>query len=105
MDLASNPIENVSSIRGVELGGSTLFQTDFGSLILAPRNNGFSHFVTDRAAFYFNTSLHVAGGNIGSQSADLNLQTDGTDRIKVLSSNGNVGNRHKRASGAVAHRG
>lgn len=62
-----------------------------GYLLFGPANTGWSHFVTDRARFYFNTGGTFDTGNIGSYDEDLSLQTQGTTRITVLNSNGNVG--------------
>ncbi|MBN4062528.1 hypothetical protein JYU20_04950, partial [Bacteroidales bacterium AH-315-I05] len=63
-----------------------------GYLDFGPANASWSHFVTDRANFYFNKGLHVNTGNIGSYSGNnLSLHTSGTTRITVLNTNGNVG--------------
>ncbi|MES2286989.1 MAG: tail fiber domain-containing protein [Bacteroidota bacterium] len=62
-----------------------------GYLIFGPANTSWSHFVTDRPRFYFNTGGTFDTGNIGSYDEDLSLQTSGTTRISVLNSNGNVG--------------
>ncbi len=70
-------------------------QTDSGSLRIGPQNTGFSHLITDRSRFYFNTDI-VSDGSFSSFSNDnLNLQTGGETRVTVLGNNdtnpGNVG--------------
>jgi hypothetical protein len=62
-----------------------------GYLVYGPANTGWSHFVTDRPRFYFNTGVTVDSGAIGSYDEDLSLQTSGNTKISVLNSNGNVG--------------
>ena len=62
-----------------------------GYLLFGPANTGWSHFMTDRSRFYFNTGVTVDTGNIGSYDEDLNLQTQGTTRLTINNSNGNVG--------------
>ncbi|MCC8145259.1 MAG: hypothetical protein LIO93_02210 [Bacteroidales bacterium] len=52
---------------------------------------GYFNFSTDRPYFYFNKPVRVTGGNIGSNSGNLNLQTAGSTKMTILSANGNVG--------------
>lgn len=52
---------------------------------------GYFNFSTDRPYFYFNKPVRITGGNIGSNSGDLNLQTAGSTKVTVLSTNGNMG--------------
>lgn len=66
-------------------------QTSSGNTYMGSLNSSWSHFMTDRPRFYFNTGISVASGNIGSYTGNLSLQTSGTTRITVLNSNGNVG--------------
>src|SRR5207245_1912183 len=61
-----------------------------GYLLFGPANPGWSHFITDRPRFYFNTGITVDTGNVGSYSQDLNLQTSGTTRVTVSNATGNV---------------
>ncbi len=62
-----------------------------GYLAFGPANAGWSHFVTNRPRFYFNTGVTVDSGNIGSYNENLSLQTSGTTQMTILNSNGNVG--------------
>ena len=62
-----------------------------GYLLFGPANAGWSHFMTDRPRFYFNTGITVDTGNIGSYDEDLNLQTQGTTRLTINNSTGNIG--------------
>lgn len=45
----------------------------------------------DRPSYYFNKGIRVDTGLMGSHNENLSLQTAGTTRVTVLSSNGNVG--------------
>ena len=62
-----------------------------GFLLFGPANPGWSHFITDRPRFYFNTGITVDTGNIGSYAQDVNLQTSGTTRMTISNSTGYVG--------------
>ncbi len=67
------------------------FGTPDGYVLVGPANNGWSHFTTDRARYYFNKGITVDEGLIGSYDENLSLQTSGTTRITALTANGNVG--------------
>ncbi|MEX2590613.1 MAG: hypothetical protein WD334_10455, partial [Chitinophagales bacterium] len=89
-----SPLEKLhidGSLRGNQ-SGAVRISTGNGYVDIGPKNGSWSHFETDRARFYFNEGITVDGGLIGSHSGDdLSLQTNGTTRISVLNSNGNVG--------------
>lgn len=80
----------IGSIRGNVSGGAIKVGTEYGYVDIGPRNASWSHFETDRPSFYFNRPIYV-DGDIHSYTTDLTLGTNGTDRITVLGSNGNVG--------------
>lgn len=66
-------------------------QSSAGYLDFGPANTGWSHFSTDRAAYYFNKRISVDEGIISSYgSNNLQLQTGTTTRITVETT-GNVG--------------
>ena len=77
----------------ISSGGSTplYIQTSSGYTYMGALNSSWSHFYTDRPRYYFNAGGTFDSGNIGSYDEDLSLQTQGTTRISVLNSNGNVG--------------
>jgi hypothetical protein len=63
-----------------------------GYVLIGPANTSWAHFVTDRPAFYFSTDIYNFSGKYSSYStADLHLQTNGSTRLAILNSNGNVG--------------
>lgn len=67
-------------------GTTVRVQTEHGYVDVGPGNSSWSHFSTDRAAFYFNTSLHSAGV-FSSYSGDLDLQRAGTSKITAGANN------------------
>jgi hypothetical protein len=86
------PTDPGSDIVRLGDGGTNLrIQTNYGYTQIGPANASWSHFTTDRARFYFNQGITVDQGLIGSYDENLSLQTSGTTRMTVLTSNGNVG--------------
>jgi len=88
-----NPSEKLhinGSIRGNQ-DGALRISTGHGYIDVGPRNSGFSHFVTDRPAFYFNKGLSVDTGKISTYHKDLYLRTDSNTRIFADKDTGNVG--------------
>jgi hypothetical protein len=86
-------------------GTSSSFQVTNGNgyLQIGPQNGSYSHFVTDRARYYFNQCLvinsgvvqsydedMVIAGNYTGTACDVIIKTDGTDRIHIEAA-GNVG--------------
>ncbi len=68
------------------------FSGDDGYIDIGPANSGWAHIYSDRPKFIFNKPVWSIGGAFSSYSSDnLYLQTNGTNRITVLNSNGNVG--------------
>jgi len=68
------------------------FSGDDGYIDIGPANSGWAHIYTDRPKFIFNKPIWSIGGAFSSYStANLNLQTNGSNRITILNSNGNVG--------------
>lgn len=88
-------VEPSSSYKLYVYGSSGSYPARVGSpngyLILGPHNTSYSHFLTDRPLFYFNTGIKVNTGLIGSYDEDLSLQTSGTTRMTIDSSTGKVG--------------
>jgi hypothetical protein len=68
-----------------------------GYVDIGPFNEYFTHFFTDRQKFYFDKGIFVKSGLLTSYNSDLTLGTNVGEsltvnpRLKILSSNGNVG--------------
>jgi len=77
------------------------FTTPHGNIQLGPSNGSFAHIKTNLSKFYFNKPIWVDGGTIGTYQSDLIFHTDGTSRMTILNSNGNVG--INTANNPVAH--
>ena len=72
--------------------GSVRTTSPTGWVEFGPKNAGFNHIYTDRPATIFNTGVWAISGIFSAYNLDnLRLQTNGTDRITALASNGNVG--------------
>ncbi|MFP2996906.1 hypothetical protein ABN763_13400 [Spongiivirga sp. MCCC 1A20706] len=68
------------------------FTTNYGYIDVGPFNTSYAHLYTDRPRFIVNKPFWVIGGGLSSYSAsNLYLQTNGTNRMIILNSNGNVG--------------
>ncbi|MBI2968070.1 MAG: shufflon system plasmid conjugative transfer pilus tip adhesin PilV [Bacteroidetes bacterium] len=80
---------NTNILEGA--GNAIRLRTNSGYVDVGPQNASWSHFVTDRSRFYFNTGGTFDSGNIGSYDENLSLQTSGTTRVTILNSNGYVG--------------
>lgn len=86
----TNPIYRLD-VYGISGASPARFASPDGYVLVGPANTGWSHFMTDRPRFYFNTGGTFDSGNIGSYDENLSLQTSGITRITVLNSNGNTG--------------
>ncbi|MBU1720543.1 MAG: hypothetical protein KKA07_15880, partial [Bacteroidetes bacterium] len=63
-----------------------------GYLSITPLSSGWLYFKTDRAKYIFNKPVWITDGTISSYSAtNLIFQTNATNRVSILNSNGNVG--------------
>jgi hypothetical protein len=67
-------------------------KTQFGSLDLGAQNGVWCHFISDKK-YYFNQDLTLAGGKAfcSYETNDLIFNTNTTERMRIKSSNGNVG--------------
>lgn len=66
--------------------------TEHGYIRLGPNNSAFAHIYTDMPYFIFDKNVYLIGGGISTYlNADLSLQTDGTTRLFIKNSSGNVG--------------
>jgi len=80
------------SIRGNAAGGSLRIRTGSGFIDIGSQNPFFGHIYTDRPRMIFNKPVYVIGGRVSSHdTSDLFLQTNGTTRVTVNNSTGNVG--------------
>ncbi|MCF8257121.1 MAG: tail fiber domain-containing protein [Flavobacteriales bacterium] len=83
---------NDANTRVLEGSGNAVrMQTNSGYIDIGPQNTSWAHIQTDRVRYYFNKGLTVDEGLIGSYDENLSLQTSGTTRMTILTSNGNVG--------------
>jgi hypothetical protein len=78
------------AVRGNQ-SGALRIRSAHGWIDVGPRNDGWSHFRTDRPRYYFDKEIRVDSGRIGSYNEDLSLCTAGMTRITVSNSNGDVG--------------
>lgn len=76
-------------------GWKAYFHGPDGGITIGPSNSGWAHIYSDNGAsqpFIFNTTIwSIPGGFSSYSTADLTLQTNGTTRVTVKSSNGAVG--------------
>lgn len=68
------------------------FNTSHGYIKLGPANSSWAHIYTDRPKFIFNKDVYAIGGGFSAySSSNLFLKTNGTTRMTIKYSNGNVG--------------
>lgn len=81
------------AIRGnVGNTGSLRVKTTQGYIDIGPRITSYANFDTDQSRFLFNKPIYLQDGVLGAYSTNnLSLQTNGTTRMTIHSSNGNVG--------------
>jgi hypothetical protein len=90
----TSPVEKLhinGSVRGHATSGALRISTTGGYVDIGPMNTSWSHFQTNLAKFYFNKPIHIDGGLSSYNTLNLDLQTNGTTRMTILNSNGNVG--------------
>jgi hypothetical protein len=64
----------------------------YGYIDMGPLNSTWAHIYTDRPNFIINKNIYTITGGISSYSTgNLFLMTNGTTRMTILNSNGNVG--------------
>lgn len=85
-----NPIEKLHVIGNAQINGFVKSQTGTGYIKMYSANSSYAHFITDRPKFYFNKKLIIDEGIISSYNEDLYLQTQGTTRLGISKSNGDV---------------
>lgn len=80
------------SVKGNLTGGALRIQTTSGYLDLGGLNSYWAHIYTDLPNFLFNKGVYSLTGYFGSHPGNnLNFRTNGTDRMTILNSNGNIG--------------
>jgi hypothetical protein len=62
---------------------SIRLQTNSGYVDVGPQNSTYSHFNTDRAAFYFNKEIQAGTGVVRSYNQDLNLNRAGSSTARL----------------------
>ena len=76
--------------------------TTGGTLGIGPANGAFSHFITDRAKYYFNKRINVDEGIITSYDEDLQLQRVNVTRVALTDSGATVTGRLRADSATIA---
>jgi len=89
-----NPTEQIhlnGKVRGGAANGLLEIQSIFGSLRIGANNATYSHFITDRAKYYFNKKIIIEGGQVSSyNNQNLQLQTAETTRVTIEHTTGNL---------------
>lgn len=89
----TNPLATLhvnGDVRG-DQNGALRISTGSGYVDIGPKNTSFAHLLTDRPNFIFNKSIYSLGSFSSYSTNNLNLQTNGVNRMTILTSNGNVG--------------
>ena len=68
--------------NGDQLG----WKNSYGYTNIGPQNGSFSHFITDRPAYYFDKKITIGGNVVSSYNADLYLQRANTTMLTLGSS-------------------
>tara|TARA_B100000242_G_scaffold253984_1_gene196513 strand:- start:1763 stop:4378 length:2616 start_codon:yes stop_codon:yes gene_type:complete len=76
--------------------------TTAGTLGIGPANSAFSHFITDRAKYYFNKRINVDEGIITSYDEDLQLQRVNVTRVTLTDSGATVTGRLRADSATIS---
>ncbi len=83
-------ISTSDDLRG-PTNGAIRINTGFGLLDVGPQNATAAHLSTDRPRFLFDKALFSSQGGFSSLGSNLSLQTNGTSRLTIRRTNGNVG--------------
>lgn len=80
------------AIRGNGYKGALKVRTTQGYIDIGPSTTNYANFNTDQSQFLFNRPLFIQNGALSSyNTSNLSFQTNGTARMTILSTNGNVG--------------
>jgi len=80
------------AIRGNGYKGALKVRTTQGYIDIGPSTTNCANLNTDQSRFLFNRPLFIQNGALSAYStSNLSLQTNGTARMTILYSNGNVG--------------
>ena len=78
------------AIRGDGESGSLRIRTTAGTTEIGAADSVYSHFYTDRSAYFFNKPISVSGGTIAAYGNNsLKFQTNDTNRV-VINSDGDI---------------
>ena len=73
-------------------GWKARFSGSDGYIDIGPANSGWAHIYTDRPSFIFNKDIYsITGGFSAYSTSNLYLKTNGSAKMTILSSNGNIG--------------
>ena len=87
-EIKSGPQGKAAASAGVSWNQ---FNTDYGYIKLGPGNQWGAHIYTDMPYFFFNASIRLLSGGIGTYNSDLLLKTGNRTRIFIDQDTGNVG--------------
>jgi len=80
------------NIRGNQ-DGALRISTCYGYVDVGPKNTEWCHFGTDRDKFWFSKSVYLDNGTLSAfDTNDLRFQTNGTTRVQIVSSTGDMKN-------------
>ncbi len=79
------------SIRGNASGGALKIKSAHGYIDVGAQNTSWAHIYTDRPKIIFNKDIYTVTNGFSSYNNDLILKTKGTERLRILDENGNVG--------------
>lgn len=75
----------------VESAGHIRVNSDSGWVDIGSKNNGYTHFYTNRPRYFFDKEIRVNSGKIGAYDEDLKLSIAGQTKLTISKANGNVG--------------
>jgi hypothetical protein len=91
LTIGTHYLNNTNTALSQGSGNALKITTNSGWTEIGAENTSWSHFYTDRSRYYFDASITVDEGNIGSYDENLSLQTSGTTRMTISNTTGNVG--------------
>jgi hypothetical protein len=90
--LFNGQVEFDGPVSGNSTGGALRVQTRHGYLDLGPQDANYAHLFTNKNYFLFNKPVHLQNGTINTtNSGNLYFQTNGSYRMSIINSTGNVG--------------
>ncbi len=79
------------NIRGNAPGGALKIKSAHGYIDVGAQNTSWAHIYTDRPKIIFNKDVYTTTNAFSSYNNDLILRTKGTERLRIMDENGNIG--------------